>query len=102
VPFEVVVCNLYPFEQTIAKEGVSADEAIEQIDVGGPSMVRAAAKNHAHVAIVSDPSQYDEVLAAIKSGGISEPLRRRLAADAFALTARYDAAIAGYMAQLAS
>ncbi len=102
VPFEIVVCNLYPFEQTIAKPNVSAEEAIEQIDVGGPSMVRAAAKNHAYVAIVSDPSQYDEVLQALRSGELSERLRRRLAAQAFALTARYDAAIAEYMATYAS
>lgn len=102
VPFEVVVCNLYPFEQTVAKAGVTAEEAIEQIDVGGPSMVRAAAKNHAHVAIVSDPWQYEEVLAALKSGGLDEALRRRLAAAAFALTARYDAAIARYMGELAA
>lgn len=102
VPFEIVVCNLYPFEQTIAKPNVTADDAIEQIDVGGPSMVRAAAKNHAYVAIVSDPSQYDEVLAAVRAGKLDESLRRRLAANAFALTARYDAAIADYMAQLAS
>ncbi|MDQ3330137.1 MAG: bifunctional phosphoribosylaminoimidazolecarboxamide formyltransferase/IMP cyclohydrolase [Planctomycetota bacterium] len=100
LPFQIVICNLYPFEQTVAKPGVSADEAIEQIDVGGPSMVRAAAKNHAHVAIVTDPSQYDEVLEAIRSGGLDEGLRRRLAASAFALTARYDAAIADYMAKL--
>jgi phosphoribosylaminoimidazolecarboxamide formyltransferase/IMP cyclohydrolase len=102
VPFEVVVCNLYPFEQTIAKSGVTPEEAIEQIDVGGPSMVRAAAKNHAYVAIVSDPSQYEEVLTALKSGRLDEALRRRLAAAAFSLTARYDAAIAGYMAQVAA
>jgi phosphoribosylaminoimidazolecarboxamide formyltransferase/IMP cyclohydrolase len=102
VPFEVVVCNLYPFEQTIAKPNVSAEEAIEQIDVGGPSMVRAAAKNHAYVAIVCDPSQYDEVLTALEEGNLDEGLRRRLAAKAFALTARYDAAIASYMSTFAS
>ena len=102
VPFEVVVCNLYPFEQTIAKPNVSAEEAIEQIDVGGPSMVRAAAKNHAYVAIVCDPSQYDEVLTALKEGNLDEGLRRRLAAKAFGLTARYDAAIASYMSTFAS
>jgi len=99
-PFEVVICNLYPFEQTVARPGVTAEEAIEQIDVGGPSMVRAAAKNHAHVAIASDPSQYDEILAALRSGGLDEPFRRKLAAVAFTLTARYDAAIAAYMAKI--
>ena len=102
VPFEVVICNLYPFEQTVARPGVTADEAIEQIDVGGPSMVRAAAKNHAHVAIVSDPSQYEEVLAALQAGRMEHALRRKLAAAAFELTARYDAAIASYMTALAS
>jgi phosphoribosylaminoimidazolecarboxamide formyltransferase/IMP cyclohydrolase len=100
VPFQVVVCNLYPFEQTIAKPEVTAEEAIEQIDVGGPSMVRAAAKNHAHVAIVSDPGQYEEVLAALKVRGLDEAFRRRLAAAAFERTARYDAAIARYMGDL--
>ncbi|MGC1276525.1 MAG: bifunctional phosphoribosylaminoimidazolecarboxamide formyltransferase/IMP cyclohydrolase [Planctomycetaceae bacterium] len=99
VPFEVVVCNLYPFEQTVARPGVTPEEAIEQIDVGGPSMVRAAAKNHAHVAIVSDPAQYDETLAALKSGSLDETFRRRLAAAAFALSARYESAIAGFMSQ---
>ncbi|HEX6987686.1 MAG TPA: bifunctional phosphoribosylaminoimidazolecarboxamide formyltransferase/IMP cyclohydrolase, partial [Planctomycetaceae bacterium] len=100
VPFEVVVCNLYPFEQTIAKSGVTPDEAIEQIDVGGPSMVRAAAKNHAHVAIVTEPAQYGQVITALREGRLDVAFRRRLAAAAFALTARYDAAIADYMATL--
>ena len=100
VPFEVVVCNLYPFEQTVAQPGVTPVEAIEKIDVGGPSMVRAAAKNHAHVAVVSDPGQYDEVLAALHDKQLDEPRRRKLAAAAFALSARYEAAIADYMATL--
>ncbi len=100
--FGVVVCNLYPFERSVAAPGVTAEAAIEQIDVGGPSMVRAAAKNHAHVAVVSDPSQYDAVLSGLKSGGLDAPMRRRLAAAAFALTARYDAAIAEYMGRLVS
>lgn len=100
VPFEVVVCNLYLFEQTVAQPGVTAAEAIEKIDVGGPSMVRAAAKNHAHVAIVSDPAQYDDVLAALRDNTLDELLRRKLAAAAFKLSARYEAAIADYMAKL--
>ncbi|MEX1095087.1 MAG: bifunctional phosphoribosylaminoimidazolecarboxamide formyltransferase/IMP cyclohydrolase [Planctomycetales bacterium] len=100
VPFELVVCNLYPFQETVAREGVSVAEAIEQIDIGGPSMVRAAAKNHAYVGIVTSPAQYDEVLAALRRGRLDDALRRRLAAAAFETTARYDRAIADYMARL--
>ena len=100
VPFELVVCNLYPFEQTIAAEGVSVEEAIEQIDIGGPSMVRSTAKNHAHVGIVTDPGQYDRVLEALDAGSLDERLRRELAAAAFEMTARYDRAIADYTAGL--
>jgi phosphoribosylaminoimidazolecarboxamide formyltransferase/IMP cyclohydrolase len=99
-PFALVVCNLYPFEETIARPGVTTAEAIEQIDIGGPSMVRSAAKNHAYVGIVTRPEQYDEVLAALESGSLSMELRRRLAAAAFELTARYDRTIAAYMATL--
>lgn len=102
VPFDVVVCNLYPFEQTVARPGVTAAEAIENIDVGGPSMVRAAAKNHAHVAIVSSPTQYDAVLEGLRAGGIDEGTRRKLAAEAFALSARYEMAIADYLGRLTS
>jgi phosphoribosylaminoimidazolecarboxamide formyltransferase/IMP cyclohydrolase len=99
VPFELVVVNLYPFEATIAQPGVTPDEAIEKIDIGGPSLVRAAAKNHAFVAVATDARQYPEVLAEIASAGtISDPLRRRLAAEAFAHTAAYDRAIAGWFA----
>jgi phosphoribosylaminoimidazolecarboxamide formyltransferase/IMP cyclohydrolase len=98
VPFEVVVCNLYPFEQTVAKAGVTPEEVIEQIDVGGPSMVRAAAKNHAHVAVVSDPRQYEMVLQALRSGSLDIEVRRWLAANAFNLTAKYDREIATYFA----
>ncbi|HUG19381.1 MAG TPA: bifunctional phosphoribosylaminoimidazolecarboxamide formyltransferase/IMP cyclohydrolase [Planctomycetaceae bacterium] len=97
VPFQVVVCNLYPFEQTIARPDVSIPEAIEQIDIGGPSMVRSTAKNHKYVAIVTKPSQYDEVLAGLKDGSLDEASRRRLAADAFEMTARYDRAISDYL-----
>jgi phosphoribosylaminoimidazolecarboxamide formyltransferase / IMP cyclohydrolase len=102
VPFQVVVVNLYPFEQTIAKEGVSVAEAIEQIDIGGPSMVRSAAKNHAYVAIVTQPSQYDDVLQKLSECTLDEATRRRLAAAAFEMTARYDRAIADYMTRITS
>ena len=97
VPFELVVCNLYPFEQTIARKGVTVPEAIEQIDIGGPSMVRSAAKNHAYVGIVSNPGQYDHVIDQLNSGRLTEDFRRELAAAAFEMTARYDRAIADYM-----
>jgi len=97
VPFQVVVCNLYPFEQTIAKEGVSVPEAIEQIDIGGPSMVRSTAKNHKYVAIVTKPSQYESVLESLKNGSMDESQRRELAAAAFEMTARYDRAISDYL-----
>jgi phosphoribosylaminoimidazolecarboxamide formyltransferase/IMP cyclohydrolase len=94
--FELVVCNLYPFRQTVAS-GASEMEIIEKIDIGGPAMVRAAAKNHHHVAVVVSPDQYDEVAAAVESGGLSGDLRRRLAAEAFFHTASYDAAIVGWI-----
>lgn len=97
VPFEVVVVNLYPFEATIARHAVTLEEAIEQIDIGGPSLVRAAAKNHAFVTIVTNPEQYSAVLQEIiEHGFVSSELRRRLAAEAFARTAVYDRAIADY------
>ena len=100
IPFELVVCNLYPFEETIAKDGITVPEAIEQIDIGGPSMVRSAAKNHAYVAIVTRSSQYDKVLAALRSGSLDDAFRRELATAAFEMTARYDRAIADYMAEI--
>jgi phosphoribosylaminoimidazolecarboxamide formyltransferase / IMP cyclohydrolase len=94
-PFELVVVNLYPFAAALERPGISIDELIEEIDIGGPSMVRAAAKNHANVAIVTSPAQYDGVLAALdRPTGLDDPLRRRLALDAFAHTAAYDARIA--------
>ncbi len=95
-PIQLVVSNLYPFEETVAQQGVTPDEIIEQIDIGGPAMVRAAAKNHEWTAIVVDPSQYDEVLTAIAEGGLDDELRTRLAGEAFAHTAAYDAAIVGW------
>lgn len=98
--FELVVVNLYPFEETIAREGVGDAEAIEQIDIGGPSLVRASAKNHAFVTIVTQPSQYAAVLEQVQSAGAtSRDLRRRLAGEAFARTAAYDRAIADYFAR---
>src|SRR5215207_3529051 len=95
-PFDLVVSNLYPFTQTVAS-GASPDECVEQIDIGGPSMVRAAAKNHPSVAIVTSPATYDDVLAAVAAGGFTLEQRRRLAAEAFAHTAAYDVAVASWM-----
>jgi phosphoribosylaminoimidazolecarboxamide formyltransferase/IMP cyclohydrolase len=96
IPFQLVVCNLYPFERTIAAANVTTDEAIEQIDIGGPSMVRSAAKNHAYVAVVTRPEQYDQVLEELRAGGLTLQTRRRLARAAFEMTATYDRAIANY------
>ena len=95
--FDLVVCNLYPFRETVADAGASELDIIEKIDIGGPAMVRAAAKNHRHVGVVVSPSQYDEVAEAIESGGLDPGLRRRLAAEAFFHTASYDGAIVGWI-----
>ena len=92
---DIVVINLYPFEETVRKGG-NFENCIEQIDIGGPAMVRSAAKNHHDVLIVVDPSDYDEVMDAIKNGMIDEPFRQKMAAKAFARTAAYDAAIASW------
>ncbi|MDA1162157.1 MAG: bifunctional phosphoribosylaminoimidazolecarboxamide formyltransferase/IMP cyclohydrolase [Planctomycetota bacterium] len=101
IPFELVVVNLYPFEQTIARPDVTVAEAIENIDIGGPSMVRSAAKNHAYVGIVSSPSQYGRVLESLQGAGkLDDAFRRELTAAAFEMTARYDRAIADYMHNL--
>ena len=94
--FELVVVNLYPFVETLAS-GAPAAEVVEQIDIGGPAMVRAAAKNHANVAIVVSPSAYDELFAALETGGTTLAQRQHLAAAAFAHTASYDAAVANWM-----
>lgn len=99
VPFELVVCNLYPFVETIARPGVTLAEAIEQIDIGGPSMIRSAAKNHAYLGVVTHSSQYGRVAEALRSGALSSELRRELAQAAFAVTAQYDRAIADYLAR---
>ena len=97
VPFELVVVNLYPFEATIAKAGVTDDEAIEQIDIGGPTLIRGAAKNHAFTAIASTHEQYAAILDQIAGqGGTTLELRRKLAGEAFEMIARYDRAIADY------
>ncbi|GAA1478430.1 bifunctional phosphoribosylaminoimidazolecarboxamide formyltransferase/IMP cyclohydrolase [Nocardioides aestuarii] len=95
-PFDLVVSNLYPFTQTVAS-GATPDECVEQIDIGGPSMVRAAAKNHPSVAIVTSPERYDDVLAAVAAGGFTLEERQRLAADAFVHTATYDVNVASWM-----
>jgi phosphoribosylaminoimidazolecarboxamide formyltransferase/IMP cyclohydrolase len=95
---DVVVVNLYPFVQTVSKPGCSLEEAIENIDIGGPTMVRAAAKNHQHVAIITDPRDYAEVLAELeRAGTLSHATRFRLACKAFSHTAAYDGAIANYL-----
>ena len=94
--FELVVVNLYPFSETV-DSGASVDDCIEQIDIGGPSMVRAAAKNHPSVAVVTDPLGYDGVLSAVRSGGFTLAERKKLASLAFRHTAEYDVAVAGWM-----
>lgn len=96
-PIDLVVVNLYPFEATIA-DGGGDDEAVEMIDIGGPALLRAAAKNHAGVTVVTSPEDYEAVLAALQAGEIPLRLRRQLAAKAFARTAAYDAAIARWFA----
>ena len=97
-PIDVVVVNLYPFQRTVADPQVAWETAVENIDIGGPAMVRAAAKNHADVAVLTDPAQYGGFLEALAAGGADEALRRRLALAAFAHTAAYDAAIATWLA----
>jgi phosphoribosylaminoimidazolecarboxamide formyltransferase/IMP cyclohydrolase len=97
-PLDLVIINLYPFAQTIAA-GASFEDSIEQIDIGGPAMLRGAAKNHNSVAVISDPSQYDQLLAAVSGGGFTTAERRQLALDAFRTTAEYDLAIATWLAK---
>lgn len=96
-PVDLVAVNLYPFRQTIEKPGVQLPEAIENIDIGGPSMVRAAAKNCKYVTIVTDPAKYPEVIAKLKDGTLDEAYRLELAAAAFRHTAEYDAFISTYL-----
>src|SRR5438034_1334263 len=92
-PIDLVVVNLYPFRETVAKPGVSFEQAIEQIDIGGPSMLRSAAKNHQDVLVVVDPDDYPVVIAALKADKLTPGLRRRLAAKVFGHTAAYDAVL---------
>jgi len=101
---DLVVVNLYPFTQTIARAGCTLEEAIENIDIGGPAMVRSAAKNHAHVAVVTDPADYAAVLHEIQStnGAVGAPMRFALAQKAFSHTAAYDGAISNYLTALGS
>jgi len=99
-PIDMVVVNLYPFAETIARAGVTREEAIEQIDIGGPAMIRSAAKNATNVAVVVDPSQYPALIQELHqhSGSISIPFLQRLATDAFRQTAQYDAMVSSYLA----
>jgi phosphoribosylaminoimidazolecarboxamide formyltransferase/IMP cyclohydrolase len=103
-PIDLVVCNLYPFEATVARPGVTHDEVIENIDVGGPSMIRAAAKNYHDVAVLTDPAQYAAVMeeVSIHSGGLTLATRERFALTAFARTSAYDTEIGRYFAKRAN
>src|SRR5712692_4064728 len=94
---DLVCCNLYPFVETVTRPSVTFEEAVEQIDVGGPAMIRAGAKNHESVVVVVRPERYTEVLAALQGGGPDLAMRRRLAAEAYAHTAAYDSWIAAYL-----
>jgi phosphoribosylaminoimidazolecarboxamide formyltransferase/IMP cyclohydrolase len=94
--FQLLVVNLYPFVETV-RSGADADSCVEQIDIGGPAMIRAAAKNHANVAVVVEPSRYEQVAAAAAAGGFDEQTRRELAAEAYVHTADYDIAVASWM-----
>jgi phosphoribosylaminoimidazolecarboxamide formyltransferase/IMP cyclohydrolase len=94
---DLLCCNLYPFVETVTKPGVSFEEAVEQIDIGGPAMIRAAAKNSESVVVIVRPERYAEILTTLRSGGPEKEMRRRLAAEAYAHTAAYDAWIAAYM-----
>jgi phosphoribosylaminoimidazolecarboxamide formyltransferase/IMP cyclohydrolase len=102
-PIDLVCINLYPFEQTVAKPGCKFEDAIENIDIGGPSMVRSSAKNHKYVTVVTNPSQYEKVISEMKAndGAVSENTRNDFARIAFGLTASYDAAISKYLNQQA-
>ncbi len=98
-PIDLLVVNLYPFEQTIAREDATIDDAIENIDIGGPAMIRAASKNHDGVAVIVEPNDYESVLEDLKHDKLSLESRRRLAAKAYAHTASYDTAITGYLSR---
>ncbi|HEX5695990.1 MAG TPA: bifunctional phosphoribosylaminoimidazolecarboxamide formyltransferase/IMP cyclohydrolase, partial [Acidimicrobiia bacterium] len=94
---QLVVVSLYPFRETVAEPSAGEEEIIEKIDIGGPTMIRAAAKNHAHVGVVTSPAQFDVVATAVETGGLTDELRKALAAEAFFHTAAYDAAIVGWI-----
>ena len=97
-PIDIVCVNLYPFKETISKPDVTNEDAIENIDIGGPAMLRASAKNHAYVTVIVDATDYDQVLSEIKADGKTTlETRRRLAAKVFRHTAAYDALIAGFL-----
>jgi len=96
-PIDLLVINLYPFARTIAEPGCRYEDAIENIDVGGPAMLRAAAKNHERVTVIVDPADYAATLAELRAGGVSDATRRRLAAKAFGHTAQYDALVSGWL-----
>jgi phosphoribosylaminoimidazolecarboxamide formyltransferase/IMP cyclohydrolase len=100
-PIDLVAINLYPFRQTILKSGVTLEEAVENIDIGGPTMLRAAAKNYPDVAVVVDPADYTVILSSLSSGGLSYEARFALAAKVFVHTAAYDALIASYLGKQA-
>ena len=101
LPIQIVCVNLYPFQETIAKGDASVEEAIENIDIGGPAMLRAAAKNHEHVTVLIDPADYPEVLSQLRERGeVARETRRKLAAKVFRHTAAYDALIAEYLTGL--
>ena len=97
-PIDILAVNLYPFEQTVSREDATLEEAVENIDIGGPAMIRAASKNHRDVTVVVDPDDYNNVLDALGAGEVDEPYRRALAAKAYAHTASYDTAITRYLA----
>ncbi|MCA9968855.1 MAG: hypothetical protein KC425_01505 [Anaerolineales bacterium] len=99
-PIDLVVCNLYPFSDTVARPGVTLAEAVEQIDIGGVTLLRAAAKNFARVTAVCDPADYADVLAALQGGGLPEARRRALAVKAFTHTRDYDTAIVAYLIEI--
>ena len=99
-PIDIVVCSLYPFQRTVAQHGIALEDAIEQIDIGGVTLVRAAAKNYARVAVITDPGDYTSVLAMLReTGRVSEPMRQYLAVKAFRLTRDYDTAIHAHLAR---
>ena len=96
-PIDLLAVNLYPFEETISKQGVTLHDAVENIDIGGPAMIRAASKNHESVAVVVDPDDYEDIVRKLENGEIDLQQRRMLAAKAYAHTASYDTAISRYL-----